>query len=182
MVIRGDASAVTATSVRVGDLEIPLAADTVVQVPKTGGRVFISGRMINGQFTPQVISGGAALPFGDGVSDVSLEAYAPSNAGGAQSLSIHGVDVTGAALPAGTVANDHILITGKIDGSNTIAASTIAKVRTVVTVLAAQGSLRPAAIRPDISRPDRVRPPDRPERPQGRPEPPAKPDFERPTA
>ena len=121
------------------------------------------------------------LPFGEGVSDVSLEAYAPdANAAGA--LQIHGVTVTGAALPPGTQTNDHIVIGGKIDGADKVTAATISKIRTVITVLAAQGSVRPAAIRPDISRPDRVRPPDRPERPQSvRPEI-SKPDFEHPVA
>lgn len=186
VVVRGDVSALTATSVRVGELDVALAPDTTVTTPKAGGRVFISGRMINGQFAPDVVNGGAALPFSASVADVSLEAYAPVNAGSSGPLSIHGVTITGAALPPGTVTNDRIIVTGKIDGPDKVAAAAIAKVRTVVTVLQAQGSARPAAMRPDVPRFERVNPPQpRPERPQSvvptKPEI-TKPQIERPTA
>ncbi|MHB1207100.1 MAG: DUF5666 domain-containing protein [Rhodospirillaceae bacterium] len=183
--LRGDVSAVTATSVRIGDLDVPLAADITVAAPKTGGRVFVSGRMINGVFTPDVINGGNALPFGANVADVSLEAYAPVSAGSSGPLAIHGVTVTGAALPPGTATNDRIVVTGRIDGPDKIAASAIAKVRTMVTILQAQGSARPAAVRPDTNRFERVSPAPRPERPQSfRPEKPeiSKPEIERPSA
>ena len=184
VVVRGDVGALTASSLRIGDLDVPLAADTTVSAPKSGGHVFVSGRMINGQFAPDVINGGAALPFSANVADVSLEAYAPANAGGGASLSIHGVNITGAALPPGTATNDRVIITGKIDGPDKVTAAAIAKVRTVVTVMQAQGSARPAAVRPDVPRFERVNPPQRPERPQSV-APPTRPDrpiIERPTA
>ena len=182
--LRGDVSAVTATSVRIGALDVPMAADITVTAPKAGGRVFVAGRMINGVFMPDVINGSGALPFGANVADVSLEAYAPVNAGSSGPLAIHGVNVTGSALPPGTVTNDRIVITGKIDGPDKIAAAAIAKVRTLVTVLQAQGSARPAAVRPDTNRFERVNPAPRPERPQSMPERPVitKPEIERPTA
>ena len=183
--LRGDVNAVTAASVRIGELDVPLTADITVSMPKAGGRVFVSGRMINGVFTPDVINGGNALPFSANVADVSLEAYAPVNAGSSGPLAIHGVNVTGAALPPGTATNDRIVVTGRIDGPDKIAAATIAKVRTMVTILQAQGSARPAAVRPDTNRFERVNPAPRPERPQSfRPEKPeiSKPEIERPTA
>jgi hypothetical protein len=183
--LRGDVSAVTAASLHIGNLEVPLTADITVTAPKAGGRAFVSGRMINGTFVPDVINGGNALPFGSNVADVSLEAYAPVNAGSSGPLAIHGVNVTSAALPPGTLTNDRIVITGKIDGPDRIAAAAIAKVRTVVTILQAQGSARPAAVRPDTNRFERVNPPQRPERPQSfGPDRPVitKPEIERPTA
>ena len=186
VVVRGDVNGLTATAVRIGELDVPMAPDTTVSAPKAGGRVFVSGRMINGQFAPDVINGGAALPFsGATVADVSLEAYAPVNAGSSGPLSIHGVNITGAALPPGTVTNDRIIVTGKIDGPDKVAAAAIAKVRTMVTVLQAQGSARPAAVRPDVPRFERVNPQPRPERPQSVvPEKPeiTRPQIERPTA
>ncbi len=184
VIVRGDVSGLTATSVRIGDLTVALSPDTTVSAPKAGGRVVVSGRMINGQFAPDVVNGGDLLPFGANVADVSLEAYAPANAGSAGPLNIHGVTVTGAALPPGTVTNDRIIVTGKIDGPDKVAAAAIAKVRTLVTVLQAQGSARPAAVRPDAPRFERVNPPQRaPERPQSV-TPPAidRPVIERPTA
>lgn len=183
VIVRGDVNGLTATSVRIGELDVALSPDTTVSAPKAGGRVFVSGRMINGQFVPDVVSGGAALPFGANVAEVSLEAYAPANAGGAGPLNIHGVNIAGAALPPGTVANDRIIVTGKIDGPDKVAAAAIAKVRTLVTVLQAQGSARPAAVRPDVPRFERVNPQQRPERPQSvTPERPDRPVIERPTA
>ncbi|MBX7198312.1 MAG: hypothetical protein K1X51_02945 [Rhodospirillaceae bacterium] len=183
VIVRGNVGALTATSVRVGELDVALSPDTTVSAPKAGGRVVISGRMINGQFAPDVINGGDMLPFGATVADVSLEAYAPANAGGSGPLNVHGVTITGAALPPGTVTNDRIIVTGKIDGPDKIAAAAIAKVRTLVTVLQAQGSARPAAVRPDTPRFERVNPPQRPERPQSVTPPVIeRPVIERPTA
>lgn len=185
VVVRGDVNGLTATNVRIGELDVALSPDTTVSTPKAGGRVFVSGRMINGQFAPDVINGGAALPFGANVADVSLEAYAPANAGSTAPLNIHGVNITGAALPPGTVTNDRVIITGKVDGPDKVTAAAIAKVRTLVTVLQAQGSARPAAVRPDVSRFERVSPPPppRPERPQSVTPPVIeRPIIERPTA
>ena len=183
VVVRGDVNGLTATSVRIGELDVALSPDTTVSAPKAGGRVFVSGRMINGQFVPDVINGGAALPFSANVADVSLEAYAPANAGSSGPFNIHGVNVTGAALPPGTVTNDRIIVTGKIDGPDKVTAAAIAKVRTLVTVLQAQGSARPAAVRPDAPRFERVNPPQpRPERPQSVMPPIDRPLIERPTA
>jgi hypothetical protein len=164
---------------------VPLAADITISPPTAGGRVFVSGRVINGTLVPDVINGGNALPFATNVADVSLEAYAPMDAGSSGPLQIHGVNVTGAALPPGTLTNDRIVVTGRVDGPDKIAAAAIAKVRTVVTILQAQGSARPAAVRPDVNRFERVNPA-RPERPQQslRPDRPEinKPVIERPTA
>lgn len=158
VLLRGLAT-VTAGAVRIGELTVALSADTVVSPPMTGGQVFVSGRMINGQFMADVVSGARALPFGKDVNDVSLEAYAPASTG---PLSIQGIAVQGAALPAGTAAGDRIVVTGHITGDNTISATAISKVRTVVTINKASGSLRPAAMRPETrQRPDRVAPPER---------------------
>lgn len=183
ILLRGLAN-VAGNTVRIGDLSVTLSADTIVSPPTTGGQVFVSGRMINGQFVADVVSGAAALPFGKDVKDVSLEAYAPSSA---NPLSIQGIAVQGAALPAGTAAGDRIVVTGHIAGDNAVAAAAITKVRTVVTINKASGSLRPAAMRPDTrQRPDRVAPPEKPaiDRPQAidvpKPTIPERPQIERP--
>ena len=63
LVLRGDVAAVNPSSVRVGDLEVPLVADAIVRSPKIGGRIVVSGRMINGKFIPQVITSGDAFVF-----------------------------------------------------------------------------------------------------------------------
>jgi hypothetical protein len=175
VLLRGLAT-VTGTSVRIGDLTVTANADTVVSQPMTGGQVFVSGRMINGQFVADVVSGAKALPFGTDVRDVSLEAYAPANA---SPLSVQGFAVQGAALPAGTAAGDRIVVNGHIAGDNTVAATAITKVRTVVTINKANGSLRPAALRPETrQRPDRVAPPEKP--PIDRPQSFEKPDVPKP--
>jgi hypothetical protein len=175
VLLRGLAT-VTGTSVRIGDLTVTANADTVVSQPMTGGQAFVSGRMINGQFVADVVSGAKALPFGTDVRDVSLEAYAPANA---SPLSVQGIAVQGAALPAGTAAGDRIVVNGHIAGDNTVAATAITKVRTVVTINKANGSLRPAALRPETrQRPDRVAPPEKP--PIDRPQSFEKPDVPKP--
>lgn len=167
---------VTGGSVRIGDLTVTPSADTVVSPPVSGGHVFVAGRMINGQFVADVVSGAKALPFGKEVNDISLEAYAPANA---NPLSVQGIAVQGAALPAGTAAGDRIVVTGHIAGDNAIAATAITKVRTVVTINKANGSLRPAAMRPETrQRPDRVAPPEKP--PIDRPQSFEKPDVPKP--
>ncbi len=182
VLLRGMAN-VNGASVRVGELTVTPSADAVVSQPMNGGQVFVAGRMINGQFVADVVSGAKALPFGKDVRDVSLEGYAPANA---NPLSIQGITVQG-ALPAGTAAGDRIVVTGHIAGDNTVAATAITKVRTVVTINKANGSLRPAAMRPETrQRPDRVAPPERPpiDRPQSfdtpKPTVPERPQIERP--
>ena len=165
VLLRGLAS-VSGGAVRIGDLTVTPSADAVVSPPSNGGQVFASGRMINGQFVADVVAGDKALAFGRSVNDVSLEAYAPA---GTNPLTIQGVTVQGAGLPAGTNAGDRIVVSGHVAGDNTIAATAITKVRTVVTINKANGSLRPAAMRPDTSqRPERVAPPAKPpiDRPQ----------------
>ncbi|MCA0200316.1 MAG: DUF5666 domain-containing protein [Proteobacteria bacterium] len=177
VLLRGMAN-VSGASVRIGDLTVTPGADAIVSQPANGAQVFVAGRMINGQFVADVVAGAKALPFGKDVRDVSLEGYAPARA---NPLSIQGIAVQG-ALPAGTSAGDRIVVTGHIAGDNTIAATAITKVRTVVTINKANGSLRPAAMRPDTrQRPDRVAPPERPpiDRPQALDTP--KPDVVRPT-
>lgn len=175
VLLRGLAT-VTGGNVRIGDLTIAPSPDTVVSQPESGGQVFVSGRMINGQFVADVVSGAKALPFGKDVGDVSLEAYAPANA---NPLRIQGIAVQGAALPAGTNAGDRIVVTGHVAGDNAIAATAITKVRTVVTINKANGSLRPAAMRPETrQRADRVAPPEKP--PVDRPQSFTKPDVPKP--
>tara|TARA_R110000868_G_scaffold55283_4_gene171957 strand:- start:3866 stop:5095 length:1230 start_codon:yes stop_codon:yes gene_type:complete len=182
LMVRGTAAVVTADAVHVGGLTIPLDG-TVVSAPKAGAQVFASGRMINNQFVPDVVLGEAPLPFDDKVSDVSLEAYAPKAARDGGPVSIHGVAVDNAALPSGTEINDRIVITGRIAAPDKIIATGIEKVRTVVTIHAVRGAMRPSAVRPDVParRAERVAPPERPpvDRPQSlRPEipkPPEKP-------
>jgi len=186
VLVRGLAT-VTGDRLRVGGLTVVPSADTLVSQPATGGQVFMSGRMINGQFVADVVTGEKALPFGTDVRDVSLEAYAPATA---NPLTIQGIAVQGARLPAGTAAGDRIVVNGHIAGDNTIAATAITKVRTVVTINKANGSLRPAAMRPDTrQRPDRVAPPEKPaiDRPQSfdkpdvpKPVVPERPQIERP--
>jgi hypothetical protein len=185
ILVRGIATAVTATSVRIGDLDIPLTAGVTVSPPKAGERVLAAGRIINGVFTPDIVAGGDLMPFDKTVKDVSLEAYAPKAAGAPGPLTIEGVSVSGAALPPGTAANDRIIITGEIAGPSAIAATGIANIRTMVTINEARGSVRPATMRPDTRRPERVAPPARPpiDRPQAvRPETPTttRPTIERP--
>ena len=186
IMLRGTATAVTSASLRVGDLEIPTAqvpAAPGTPAPQTGAQVFAAGRIINGKFVPDVVSGTAPLAFDEGVTEVSLEAYAPKAAGSGDPLVIDGVTVNGAALPAGTPINGRIVITGQVAGPNSITATSIGNVRTVVTINAARGSLRPAAIRPEGGRPERVAPRPNIDRPQAvKPETPSttRPTIERP--
>jgi hypothetical protein len=176
VLLRGLAT-VTGNSVRIGDLTVTPSADTMVSQPTSGGQVFVAGRMINGQFVADVVTGERALPFGKDVNGVSLEAYAPATA---SPLSIQGIAVQGASLPAGTAAGDRIVVSGRIAGDNAIAAAAITKVRTVVTINKANGSLRPVALRPETrQRPDRVAPPAKP--PIDRPQSFDKPDVPKPT-
>ncbi len=179
-ILRGQATAVTATSVRVGAFDIPLAAGATP--PKLGETVVTSGRIINGAFVPDVVAGTGPLNFGEIVTDISLEAYAPKAAGSPGPLVIEGTTVGGAGLPAGTAVNDRIVVTGQVAGPDSITATSIANVHTVVTINAARGAVRPAAIRPDSARSERVAPP-RPniDRPQSvKPETPSRPSIERP--
>jgi hypothetical protein len=186
VLVRGLAT-VTGDRVRIGGLTVTPSADTLVSQPATGAHVFVAGRMINGQFVADVVTGEKALPFGKDVRDISLEAYAPATA---SPLTIQGIAVQGANLPAGTVAGDRIVVNGHVAGDNTIAATAVTKVRTVVTINKANGSLRPAAMRPDTrQRPDRVAPPEKPpiDRPQSfdkpdvpKPVVPERPQIERP--
>ncbi|MBL8628405.1 MAG: hypothetical protein JNM81_02175, partial [Rhodospirillaceae bacterium] len=93
-------------------------------------------------------------------------------------LIIEGITIDGAALPAGTVEGDRVIIKGNVSGDDRVTATSIDKVRTFVTILKARGSLRPASIRPDNNaRPERIAPV-RPDTPQ--PERPTRPDRERP--
>ncbi len=182
ILLRGTATAATATTVSIGALEIPAVPGA--PLPKAGEQVFAAGRMINGAFVPDVVMGYGPLVFGSDVTAVSLEAHAPRAAGSPEPLVIDGVKVSGAALPAGTALNDRIVVTGQIAGPDSVTATNIDGIRTVVTINAAEGSLRPAAIRPDTTRSERVAPRPNVERPRAvRPEPPARqrPAIERPT-
>ena len=180
IMLRGTAVAVSANSVRVGDLEVAFVPGAAA--PKTGEQVFAAGRMINGQFTPDVVLGKNPLSFDKDVTDVSLEAYAPQSAGSTGPLVIDGIAITGAALPAGTLLNDHIVVAGKISGPGAVTADAITTVRTMVTINAAKGSSRPSAVRPTQERFERVAPRPNVERPQRRPDTPAssRPGIERP--
>jgi hypothetical protein len=174
LIVRGEASDVNASRIRVGSLDVPALADASISKPATGDRVFISGRMINGAFVPDMIRGSGGLPFDSKVGEVSLEGYVPATGG----LKIQGATVNG-ALPADVNPNDRVIVSGHISGSGQVTATTISKVRTVVTIMRARGTQRPAATRPDLPRPERVVP-ERPqiERPeQSRPE---RPPIERP--
>jgi hypothetical protein len=179
LIVRGTADEVNAAQVRIGTLTVPLAADVTVSPPKAGERVFMSGRMINDTFVPDVILGGSGLPFTGNVSDVSLEGYAPHpGALNAGTLKLHGAAIDGAALPADIAPDERIVVTGHISAPNHVTATAISKIRTVVTIMKANGSRRPSATRPDTNRPERVVP-ERPqiERPEGRPD---RPGIERP--
>ncbi|TAK98407.1 MAG: hypothetical protein EPO08_19075 [Rhodospirillaceae bacterium] len=179
MIVRGEAGDVSTGHVRIGGLDVPLAADATVSKPTAGERVFVSGRMINGAFVPDVITGGKGLPFDGGVSDVSLEGYVPAAPG---PVKIQGATIDGAALPAGVSANDRIVVTGRISAPDQITATAITKIRTVVTIMKAHGSQRPSAVRPDAERPERVVPERPPERPESvTPERPDRPVIERPS-
>jgi len=153
LIVRGDASDVSAGRVRIGELDVPLLADASVTKPVAGDRVFVSGRMINGAFVPDVITSGGGMPFDKNVGAVSLEGYAPANG----PLKLHGAAVSG-ALPPDVGANDRIIVAGRVDAPNQITATAISKVRTVVTIMKARGTQRPAATRPDLPRPERVVP------------------------
>ncbi|MBM3512093.1 MAG: hypothetical protein FJX59_00080 [Alphaproteobacteria bacterium] len=169
LIVRGIARGVSATSVTVGGLDIPIDAQTTISAVKDGGRVFASGRVIGGKFVPEVVIGSPALPFEAGVNNVSLEGYVPSAAG--PTMMIEGVAVAGATLPAGTTGGDRIVVNGQVSGADRVTASTISRIKTVVTILRARGSMRPAAVRPnDPNRPERMQQPatptPAPERPQ----------------
>ena len=77
LVVRGEAANVSSDRVRIGGLDVPMSPDIAVSKPTQGGRVFVSGRMINGSFVPDVVTGGAGLPFDGKAGEVSLEGYAP---------------------------------------------------------------------------------------------------------
>jgi hypothetical protein len=180
IMIRGLVVSTTATTARVGNFDIALPQGSVV---KAGERILASGRLVNGVFAPDVVTTAAALPFDGDVSNVSLEAYAPQAGGSAGAINIDGVNVSGAAIPAGTAVNDRVVVTGTVTGPNAVTASNIAKANTVVTINAARGSRNhPAAMRPDNQRPERVAPRPNIERPQTRPETPStsRPPIERP--
>jgi predicted regulator of Ras-like GTPase activity (Roadblock/LC7/MglB family) len=181
--VRGTVTAVSATTIRVGDFDVPRLPGDKTPAPKTGEHVTVSGRMINGAFTPEALVLTPPLAFDRDVAEVSLEAYAPKAATTPGPLSIDGINVTGAALPPGTEVNTRIVVTGRIDGPNSLVATGIESVRTVVTINTARGSQRPAAVRPDTTRPERVAPRPDIERPQAvRPETPgpSRPTIERP--
>ena len=119
----------------------------------------------------------------------STASRSASNSGASrwQWLSIQGIAVQGASLPAGTAAGDRIVVNGHIAGENAVSATAITKVRTSLTINKANGSLRPAAMRPEPrQRPDRVAPPERApiDRPQSfevpKPVVPERPQIERP--
>ena len=168
--VRGDAAAVGDSKVRIGDLEVALTADAVVSAPAAGERVLISGRMIDGTFVPGVIIGGSGMPFDGAISDVSLEGYAPPSG----PLKLHGLMIDGAELPSDIGADDRIVVTGHVTAPNQVTATAVTKVRTVVTIMKASGTRRPAALRPETNRPERIAPP-RFERPDV-----VRPDIERP--
>lgn len=181
VLVRGLAAGVSANGVRIGALDIPAGGGTTITPPTAGGRLFVSGRMINGQFVADLVNGGSALPFDENVGAVSLEGYA----GGATAqgaFMVQGITVEGTSLPVGTAAGDRIVVSGRIAGADRIAATAISKVRTVVTINRAKGSLRPAAMRPDApQRPERVAPRPAIDRPQtSRPPVPERPPIERP--
>src|SRR5262249_8880737 len=157
LIVRGEAADVNASRVRVGGLDVPLLADANLSKPAAGERVFVSGRMINGAFVPDVITGGSGLPFDSSVGDVSLEGYVPMNG----PVKLQGAPVTAANMPTGLGANDRVIIAARITAPNQVTATAITKVRTVVTIMKARGTQRPAATRPDLPRPERVVP-DRP--------------------
>jgi hypothetical protein len=174
LIVRGTADDVNAAAVRIGALSVPLAPDAAVSPPQAGARVFVSGRMINDAFVPDVIMGGSGLPFTDKVGEVSLEGYAPRSG----PLKLHGAVIDGAALPADITPDERIVVTGHVNAPDHVTATAVSKIRTVVTIMKANGSRRPAATRPDTNRPERVAP-ERPqiERPEGRPD---RPGIERP--
>lgn len=186
ILLHGIATAATAGSLRMGDLDIPLTqlpSAPGTPVLQIGAQVFAAGRMINGAFVPDVVSASAPLAFGEDVTEVSLEAYSPGTAGGSAPLIIDGIRVNGAGLPAGTTMNDRIIVTGQISGPNAVTATGMEPARTVVTINTARGSVRPTAIRPTGDRPERVAPRPSIDRPQAvRPDTPStsRPTIERP--
>ena len=178
MIVRGTATLIGTTAMKIGGLEIPLGTSTTLAPVSDGGRAFVSGRVINGQFVPDVIVGTRALPFDETVKDISIEAYAPT-ANNMSPLVIDGITLEGATLPSETATGDRLVISGQISGADRVTAASIEKIRTFVTVLRARGSLRPAAVRPDRNRRlERMAPPLRPITPE-RPTP-ERPDRERP--
>jgi len=179
-ILRGPAADVTAGSLRISDVTMNLPPGA--SAPKAGEYVVAAGRTINGVFMPESVSAASPLEFGADVSTVSLEAYAPKAADSAGPLVIDGVNVGGVALPAGTNVNDRIVVTGQVLGPDSITATGINSVRTVVTINAARGTLRPATVRPDTARPERVAPRPNIDRPQAvRPDTPSsRPTIERP--
>jgi hypothetical protein len=153
MVVRGEAASVSTDRLRIGTLDVALTPDMMPAKLVPGGRVLVSGRLINGKFVPDVVTAGSGLPFAGKVGEVSLEGYAS----GKGPLVLHGATIAG-SLPPDTAADDHIVVTGQINGPDRVTAASIAKVRTVVTIMKAHGSQRPAALRPDTARPERVVP------------------------
>jgi hypothetical protein len=163
--VRGTVAAAGASTITVNGFEMPKPADDKSPAPKTGDHAIVSGHMVNGKFVTDAIVTEAPLPFPNDVAQVSLEGYAPKAAGQPGPVTIDGVEVSGAALPPGTEMNSRVIVTGRIADPNGLVATGIENVRTVVTINAARGSQRPAAVRPDAARPERVAP---------------RPDFDRP--
>ncbi|MSO72949.1 MAG: hypothetical protein EXQ84_04995 [Rhodospirillaceae bacterium] len=175
-IVRGEATSVSTTNLRIGDLDVPLRDVVTTTPPKAGSRVFVSGRILNNAFVADVVA--ASGGFVGEVKEVSLEAYVSAEAAKGGVWTVNGMTVTGASLPAGAAVNDRVVVTGRLGADNKIAATSVTKIKTVVSLMQARGTMRPAWLRPDMGRPERVRPPERPERPQTvRPE---RPQIERP--
>jgi hypothetical protein len=173
-VVRGEAASVTGTSLRIGDLDVALRDAVTTSPPTAGGRVFVSGRMLNGAFVADVVA--ASASFGDDVKEVSLEAYVSPEALKGGTWTVNGLTVMGASLPVGTSVNDRVVVTGRIGPDKKISATSVTKIKTVVSLMQARGTMRPAWVRPETGRAERVRPPERPQAPP-RPE---RPQIERP--
>lgn len=164
MLIRGPVSSVAGDFITIGGLDISLAGAALADTLTTGGRAFVSGRMLDNTFAADVVMAKEALPFDNTVSHVSLEGYVPKAK--EPILNIQGVPVSGVELPSDVKAGDRIIVTGRISASGSIVVREIERARTVITVLRPSQIMRPSQMRPaTIERPERIERPTTLERP-----------------
>ncbi len=165
VLLRGPVTSASAGMVTIGGLSVNLSGSALTDPLSSGDRAFIAGHMLGDAFTPDVVVSKPALPFGDAVTDVSIEGYVPEDPDA--DLSIQGVPVIGLDVPDDVKPGDRVVVTGRIGAQGQVFAQEIERVRTVITVLRPTELMRPQRLRPaTIERPERIERPGPVERPQ----------------
>jgi len=169
ILVRGPVTWLFPDQLRIGGLQLNIEQDIRIDNAGVGDvQVLVSGRLIDGVFTPQVLTSEPPLPFPADVDEVSIEAYASLGSDTGR-LSIGGIEISvePSAL-ANVKAGDRLIVTGRVEGPRMVTASSIDEVRTFITILQTRANMRPAAMRPPSeNRPERLT---APPRPAGRPQ------------